>query len=376
MKVKTYISEELQPIFDKECSCVRHFSLELRVQKYSNAIEMPSRGWGEGLGGVLDNKGDFVPQSAFTQGYEKVYCFLENDVHDRNESVVFLGILSHCWGHALVDNFRHFWFLMNKQTELLNKKIIYVTDNNTHLQDSVIELFRMAGLDLHKAELITQLTRFDEVYIPDSCVINNEHGSLWSLEYKRIIDRIKSNITVTHEILSNPKLKRIYFTRTQLPQSTRDIGEWTIEKIFRDLGYAIIAPEKLSLEKQLQLLLNCDEFAATEGSVAHNAIFTRPHTSVSLILKAPYFNPYQWMINDLAKVDCTYIEAQDSFRILDVSYGPFLMIKSKYLCEYAEIKYKSFTLGNEFSRMCYKYSILAKVRKKCCSHFCSFSNPI
>ncbi len=376
MKAKTYISEELKPIFEKESSYVRHFIPDLEIRMFPNATVMPSRGWKDGLGGVLDDSGGFIPSSTFTQGSEKVYEFSTDDVTIRHESVIFLGVFHHCWGHAMTDNLRHSWIFLNSYNEILNEKCIYVTVDNKPLHRAVVDLFALVGIDILKAELVTELTCFDKVYIPDECIVNNEYGALWSPEYKLLIDRIKNNVSIPQDIVANPKLKKIYFTRTQLPQSTRDIGEWTIEKVFKSLGYTIVAPEKLSVLTQLQLLMNCDAFAATEGSIAHNAIFTKPHTSVSLILKASYFNPYQWMANDMAQVDCTYIEAQNSFRLFDVSYGPFLMIKSKYLCEYAGIKYDSFSIEMEFSRILYKYPILAKIRKKLSSIFCKYHNPL
>ena len=375
MKAKTYISEELKPIFEKESNYVRHFTPDLKIRVFPKAVVMPSRGWKDGLGGVLDSNGCFIPSSTFTQGSEKIYEFSSSDVRIRHESVLFLGVFHHCWGHAMTDDLRHSWIFLNPNQELLNKKMVYVSVDNMPLHKSIVDLFALAGIDMLKAELITELSCFDEVYIPDECIVNNEHGALWSPEYKSLIDRIKSNVSIPQDVIVNPKLKKIYFTRTQLPQSTRDIGEWTIEKIFKSMGYTIISPEKLSVLTQLQLLMNCEAFAATEGSIAHNAVFTKPHTSVSLVLKANFFNPYQWMVNDMANVDCTYIEAQDSFRLFNVSYGPFLMIKSKYLSEYAGIKYHRFSLERGISKVLYMYPILAKIRKKCHSFFGKFNNP-
>ena len=364
MKRGQYISDELQHLYEEESANVRHFNPTLRVLKYENATLLPSHGAQEGYGGVLDQHGGFVPFSAFTQGSEKIYNFDKQEVRYVDEEVFFLGVMHYCWGHALIDNFRHSWiFFSNEYKELVqNKKWVYVTTNNEPLSDNVRSLFYLAGIDIDCAEHITDLRRYHAIYVPDDCVVNCEYGALWSFEYKKIIDTIKRNVA---QFPCEPNLPdKVYFTRTLLPQSTRDVGEPVIEKVFKKLGYTIIAPERLSTIKQIQIVMNCNYFAATEGSVAHNTLFARPHTNVVLILKAPFFNPYQWMINDMTQIDYSYIEAQNSFLLFDVSYGPFYMLKTRCLCEFANIKYVKIPDWLSIYYWAYRIKIIARVTKK------------
>ena len=364
MKRGQYISDELQSTFQKESGLVRHFSPDLQIRRYDNATVLPSRGFGEGSGLVLDEKGVFVQYSAFTQGSEKIYNFDKHDVSYVDEEVVFLGVFHYSWGHALIDNFRHSWIFFSDtfKEKFSNVKLVYITTDNQPIRKNIVRLFNLANIDIEKAEQLKSITRFRAVYVPDDCVVNGEYGTLWSIEYKNIIDTIKHNVSMLPVGVVPPQ--KVYFTRTQLPQSTRDIGEYRIENVFRKLGYAVIAPETLSTERQIQIVMHCTAFAATEGSVAHNSIFAKPNTPVVLILKQPFFNPYQWMVNDMAQLDYTYIEAQNSFRRRDVSYGPFLMVKSKYLCEFAQIPYHHIPNWLSIDYWAYRYKTIARIMRK------------
>lgn len=359
-----FISGDLQTTFQKESRYKRYFTPSLQIKNYKNAIVLPSRGAQEGYGGVVDEHGQFVPFSAFTQGSEKIYHFDESRVRYIDEDVCFLGVFHYFWGHALIDNFRHSWVFFSNAFKkfTLNANFVYVTVDNKPISDNIRQLFRLANIDIDKAIHITELTRFRTISVPDDSVVNCEYGALWSPEYKEIIDTIKTNVS---KIPCEPNLpENVYFTRTLLPQSTRDLGEPIIENVFKKMGYTIVAPERLSVASQIQIVMNCKSFAATEGSVAHNSIFAKPHTEVVLIMKAPFFNPYQWMVNDMAQLKCTYIEAQNSFKLFDVSYGPFLMVKSKYLCEYANIKYHNIPNWLSIYYWGYRYKLLARIIKK------------
>ena len=74
-----------------------------------------------------------------------------------------------------------------------------------------------------------------------------------------------------------------------------------MENVFRKKGFKVFSPEELTVKQQIALLMNCDEFASTEGSCAHNSIFCKPGTKVLILRKADYANSYQIM-NPLEKV--------------------------------------------------------------------------
>ena len=108
--------------------------------------------------------------------------------------------------------------------------------------------------------------------------------------------------------------------------------------MFRRLGYEIIAPEDYSVIEQIQMVRNCDHFAATEGSVSHLSLFCRPHTDVVILCKANYLNFHQVMINEFADLDTTYVEAHHSSKV-NAEYpwwGPFYLCVNRYLERFAK----------------------------------------
>ena len=120
---------------------------------------------------------------------------------------------------------------------------------------------------------------------------------------------------------------KVYLTRTRVGVNDREYGEKSIECIFRKKGFMIISPEKYSLEEQFNILTHCKELATTEGSISHSAIFCNPGTKLYLIRKSNYVNGYQTIINEIADLDVTYIDAHCSLSEVQYGamYGPFYM---------------------------------------------------
>ena len=158
-----------------------------------------------------------------------------------------------------------------------NLKLVYITVNNTPLPPYVYELFELAGIDLHKAEHITHITRFKEIINPDNSIININEERYFSNEFIQIINKINSKIPPRN-------VGKVYFTRTHLKQN-RDIGEDKIEEVFRKKGYTIIAPEEYSC---------------------------KPETVVILLRKINYVNPYSCFINQMRSLNVTYIDIHHS----------------------------------------------------------------
>lgn len=252
-------------------------------------------------GGIISFQGEFQQSSAWHEGCPSGYTFDSQEVQYRNECVVYIGCLYHIWGHAITDNFKKIWYLYNIKQNL---KLVYITVNNTPLPPYVYELFELAGIDLHKAEHITHITRFKEIINPDNSIININEERYFSNEFIQIINKINSKIPPRN-------VGKVYFTRTHLKQN-RDIGEDKIEEVFRKKGYTIIAPEEYSIKEQLTILKNCTYFVATEGSISHSSIFCKPETVVILLRKINYVNPYSCFINQMRSLNVTYIDIHHS----------------------------------------------------------------
>ena len=104
---------------------------------------------------------------------------------------------------------------------------------------------------------------------------------------------------------------KTYLTRTSL-HSNKDYNEKEIEQLFREKGFDIVAPEKLSVAEQIRLMASSRTVAATEGSVSHNALFMSPGSQLIVLQKADYVNGYQHAANAVADLEVTYIRAHHS----------------------------------------------------------------
>lgn len=114
----------------------------------------------------------------------------------------------------------------------------------------------------------------------------------------------------------------------------RDNGEEQIEALFEKVGFKIIVPEEHSPCEQIAMLMHCKELATTDGSIAHNAVFCTSGINLTIIRKADYWNSYQEMINNLANLNVTFIDAHKSVMVKPNALwgGPF------YLCITSELE--------------------------------------
>lgn len=317
----------------------------LKCLLFENAIVLPSKDWThDGLlpGGVVDKDGVFVDQSGFREGGSVPYSFSKSDVRKVDDICIYLGFFQNCYGHGITDHIKKLWFLFTIEYKELTKKypnikIVYLVEKKSPLPSWQKEIFSLAGVQCNGWVQVTELTRFKRIYIPMNSLVNDKEYRMFTPQFHDTIERVKSNVAS----LECP-IRKIYFTRTGIENCYRECGEKRVEDVFRKRGFAIYNPEKLSVEQQIALLKDCDEFVSTEGSCAHNSIFCKPQTKVIILRKADYANSYQIMINEFAKLDVTYIDIHHSSRADKQQpwHGPFYMYVSPHLCKYLHLWYR------------------------------------
>ena len=294
------------------------------------------------VAGVATSSGAFIPSTGL-DGNEQRTFDRKNYVR-RDIDAIYMGCFHWVWGHYLTDNIKRFWFLYTKECKLLLEQgalLVFTCVCNKDITDNGRLIFGMADVDASQLHLVKEPTQFRRLYVPDSSFVHSELTKdssgerYFTKEYVQTIERIKQKIE------SSVIKDKIYFSRTGLNSNfLRETGEWEIERVFRKKGYEIIRPETLPLKDQLSLLANCTHFAATEGSIAHNAIFCKPHTSVEIIRKADYVNYYQLVINEVADLDVTYIDAHHTtppYGDNHVWFGPFYMCVTSYLKRWSQL---------------------------------------
>ena len=95
-------------------------------------------------------------------------------------------------------------------------------------------------------------------------------------------------------------------------------------------GYAIVQPEKLTTDEQLNLLINAESFASTLGECAHNSVFLRKGTEAIFIPRsANHFTGYQQVINQVRALHAHYVDS--SLSLFGGIHGPNCFIISPQL---------------------------------------------
>ena len=326
------ISQGLKDLIEPASLVLHSFDAPLSFRVFKNAYVAPYFEWNHSIGCVIDENGVAVKDSECIEWKENADFYKLDTAEQEHKKAIFLGFLLTGFGHSYTDDLRKFWFLETekfKSLEALGYEMVYVTSWNRPIPDGTWEIFQLADIDITQARHITNLTRFDEVIVPDNSLRAMDYGRIYCKEYVYLLDRIKAKIADTGDGPS-----KVYFTRTKFTtHSLKEYGEKKIERVFRRLGYTVIVPEEYPILRQLQLIHGCSSFAATDGSVAHLSLFAKPNTPITVIIKANYLNFHQVMINELADLDVTYVEAHHSSKAnpLYPWWGPFYLCINRYL---------------------------------------------
>lgn len=257
-------------------------------------------------------------------------------IYDDSEAL-YLGMFHDVWGHCITDCIAQLWplFSAGVPEHIRNAKWIYTTQRPQPLPSTFFKLLELLDIDPNRLEYVSKPTKFRKIYLPDKCFFTDTDVKLrvYTREFEDTINRISARID------ADERHPQIYFTRTSF--SNRDFGEASVEKVFRNMGYHIVSPEKHSFEEQIAMLKGCKRFAATEGSCSHNALFMSPGSELIIIRKIDHCNSYQHPINSMRKLNVTYIDASLSHFPSNRKKpwnGPFFVYVNKRMAAFAGVQ--------------------------------------
>lgn len=368
-----YLSKESINDLNTHVSVSHAMNKKLSYQVIEHGTILPEKSFhGKVLGGIVDPASNYVEESAFHEGLGGGYEYSDVTKDVRKERVIYIGVLYGMWGHLLTDGIKKLWFLNSRDgMAMLEKgyKVIYLTKGNKPLPSYCKDFYALAGFDLGKWECVSNVKEYDEIIVPDNSMLLTSNERMYTPEFVKSINDIKSAV-LNLDSDSLDYSKKVYFTRTQL-KTRREIGEQRIENAFIDAGFKIVAPEKCSIQQQIYYMLKCDCFATTEGSCAHNSIFCAEGTEVTILRKADYVNSYQIMINEMANLNVTYIDANRTVDSHPNSKwdGPFYLDVTKELKTYLGIHrhYLPYFLRADF--LMYLMSVLMRRLKSTAMRF-------
>ena len=224
-----------------------------------------------------------------------------------SETVIYLGLLYPAWGHFITDSIRRLWFL--KDNEFKNQfkdcPIVYITWLGQKLDSAspnFKRLLEILEVDIDEFRLVKQPTQFEKIILPDESLFV-ESNYKFTAEYRETIDRVRSFALKNQTPISNKKIYYLHAMRNQ-------VGEERLAEYFKSKGYDIVRPEKLTVDEQLNLLINAESFVSTIGSSSHNAIFL--HDDAEAIFIPRYINRftgYQNMVDQIHPLNSYYIDS-------------------------------------------------------------------
>ena len=302
---------------------------DIYAQKYRNAIVLPFRPdlncSTKGMGGVLDENGQYVNISATSQenlmpcGYE-----LEREPKFYDESVIYLGYYIMQWGHFLVDIVPRLWFF---QQNYHGEKLLILTSNRkSRINGNFLELLSLFGITEDKIHYVYEPERYSSIIVPEMSMVRPVYYSKQSEElYRYIVEKA----TATR---SYPIYEKIYFSRSKLKKAVMtEIGEPEIERI-----YKIIYPERCSFKELVFYISNCKEFVSLSGTIPHNIVFAKPDTRVVILNKTYRINTIQLMLNAQAGISPIYVDTNICLFPASPGSGPFWMEIEDNFIRYAK----------------------------------------
>jgi len=236
--------------------------------------------------------------------------------------VIYIGYIMSHYGHFLVDSIGRLW-----PEELVNSKIKLAIILEGEMPEFIRCFFELLGIKNDDILIVNENCQFKKVYIPDC---SYWYANYVTNEFRGIYDRVINKVQ-----LNRPTYEKIYFSRVHFAAKgisrkngkyiQREYGEIIIEKIFADNGFKVLYPEELSLEEQIFYINNCNILITTQGTIAHNIIFSKQGIKLVVINKfreSCFGNFHQQMINELRNIEYVVIDAyaNGSHRALSLLY--------------------------------------------------------
>lgn len=301
---------------------------DLRADSYENATIIPLKHFdGDavvfGRGGVLDSEGSYIESSGIRER-----CFggyVVNNVEKEDSTVVFLGYFVKHWGHFLAETVARTWYCL-RDDQNVDKYVLYVDENGSKdIYGNYLEYFKLLGI-ANKLELINCPKRYKRVVVPE---MGYDRTIYYSDEFKRVFDLIIQKAEENTGEETWPK--KVFFSRSSFAKANEtEIGMEMLDSLHKTNGYAVLAPEKLTLSEMVNYINHSEICVATSGTLSHNFLFAKDGKKVIVIERQPCINEYQIDIERIRELDVTYVDANYSIYPTYIGSGPFVFVYNKW----------------------------------------------
>lgn len=178
-------------------------------------------------------------------------------------------------------------------------------------QEFHLSLYKSLGIDTKKIFILNDKTRIELMDVPErSLVINKDCNILHRKTLKKIVSHFcKNSIS-----------RNIYVSRTA---NDRIDNTKEVEKFFRDNGFDIILPGKMSFEDQVNTFYNASVVVGLPGAALHNNVFSKDnHILIELGDQRSWNSPISTQIiaNQISNANDFFIPFDKSKNYIDIEY--------------------------------------------------------
>ena len=279
------------------------------TETYVNATILPPSsplpGFPWGLGGVVTEGGQYVDLSGIKGAFGGSYPFDSETVEYIDEPIIYIGMVPNHWGHFLIDSVCRLWYILENKWD---GKIAFcgIYWKEPEISGNFLEIFSLLGIKKENLLYITEPKRFKEIVIPSPTM---SFAISFHEKFKDTVDRIIQAAMKKAEEKNLRSFEKIYFTRRSFKVAQRkEVGEKEVEELFRNNGFQILAPEKLSVVEQIYYIHTCKYMVSMSGTIPHNVIFASKGVKLVILNRTCEPNWPQFLINQLFDVDCTYVD--------------------------------------------------------------------
>ena len=334
---------------------------EAKVQTVERGIILPLKriaGTGSYAGGVCDEGFNFV--AGFRRDSEnqvgidclQSYAVDGGGVQHIHETVIFGGTAYTHFGHALLECLSRLWFVA--ESGAAERIAVLPYDGLPRTKDLYNAFFELLGIDLKRIIYIEAPVQFDRVIVPDQTIYvagrHAQYKEKYTIPYEKMMSRVEAK-----------SAKKIYLTRSQLGRPDC-LNEEYFEEFYRRRGFKIIAPERHSIKEQVAYMKGAEEIACTLGTLSHLALFARPGTKLTCLVRCSgVLLSAQEMINQAKQLNFFVIDVALSFLPTIHISSCFLLGPSKHWKEYLDAtgeEHSARELEWDKSKWAYEYLLL------------------
>lgn len=318
----------LERMFQTPFPC-RH---DLTFQAEDNAVIFPRRlvsreQYLNGQGGVIDKHGSFVTLSANPGRIGGMYPL--ESAETRNETVVFCGYLYQHWGHFLVESTARLWYFL-KQDPTVDKYVFFLDENIPRSIDGNFrEFLELLGI-WDKTEFIAHPVRYRKVIVPEPAYLCMQY---WSEEYITVFNTVAQHVVPDS---SWAKPDRIFFTRSHFAKNSGyEFGMDALDHFFQKNGFAVLAPEKMSLSQMIFTIRNAQTVATISGTLPHNMLFGNSGQKLVILERLVINVDHQVCVDQMRSLNTIRIDANYPIYTID-THGPYMVGCNHILSRFAQ----------------------------------------